>query len=105
MGDRQLTLRGVVHREGDEWIAHCLDLDIVSCASTPHEATAQLVDAVTAQLEYARDMDNGAYLFHPAPHEAWQRLAAALQSTLPTLRMSLAYNEPPTLLELQVKAV
>ena len=105
MGDRQQTLRGVMHREGDEWIAHCLDLDIVSCGPTEHEAARQLAEAVTAQLGYARDMDNNtAYLFHPAPSEAWERLAVAMQGKRPTIRLPLAYHEPPTLLELQVAA-
>jgi hypothetical protein len=104
MGDRHQTLRAVLHREGDTWIAHCLDLDIVSTGATQWDAARVLADAVIAQLAYAREEDNYAYLFHPAPADVWRRLAGALQGTQSTMIVQLANQEPPTVLELQVAA-
>jgi hypothetical protein len=104
MADRQQTLRAVLHREGDEWIAHCLDLDIVAAGATTLEAARHLAEAVTAQLAYARDEDNYAYLFRPAPPDAWRRLAAAMQGKQPTMILPLSQQVIPTALELQVVA-
>lgn len=104
MGDRYQTLRAVLHREGGEWVAHCLDLDIVSTGPTPEHATRDLAEAVTAQLEYAREHDNYAYLYHPAPPDVWQRLTVAMQGKQPTQRFPITRQEPVTFLELQTAA-
>ena len=63
MGDRQQTLRAVLYQEESEWVAHCLDLDIVATGPTRDQAAKQLVEAVTAQIGYARDHQNYAYLY------------------------------------------
>ncbi len=104
MGDRRQTLRAVLHHEEGEWVAHCLDLDIVSTGPTQDQAAGHLVEAVTAQLEYAWEHDNFAYLYHPAPLDAWQLLAKAIQGKQPTLLRELRDDRLPTLLELQVVA-
>lgn len=105
VGDRRQTLRAVLHQEGGEWIAHCVDLDIVATGPTTHEAARRLAEAVSAQLDYARDEDNYAYLFHPAPPDAWQRLASAIQGKQPTMVWPLKQPGIPTALELQVVAL
>jgi hypothetical protein len=51
------------------WVAHCLDLDIVATGPTRGQAAKQLVEAVTAQIDCARDHQNYAYLYRPAPLE------------------------------------
>jgi predicted RNase H-like HicB family nuclease len=104
MGDRFQTLRAVLHQEGGEWVAHCLDLDIVSTGQTLSEATHHLAEAVTAQLEYAREHDNYAYLWRLAPPDAWQRLTVALQGKQPTQRVPITKQEPVTFLEFQTAA-
>jgi predicted RNase H-like HicB family nuclease len=104
MGDRQQTLRAVLYQEEGEWVAHCLDLDIVATAPTRDQAAKQLVEAVTAQIDYARDHQNYAYLYRPAPLEVWQRLAEAIQGGLPTITLRVPNPPVPTSLELQTLA-
>ena len=48
------TLRAVVYHKEGEWVAHCVDLDIVSTGPTQAQAGRHLVEAVTAQREYAQ---------------------------------------------------
>jgi hypothetical protein len=72
-----------------EWVAHCLDLDIVVTGSTRDQAAKQLVETVTAQIDYACGSPDYAYLYRPAPLEVWQRLAEAIQGGLPTMTLGI----------------
>ena len=76
---KHMSFRATVLREGEEWIAHCLDLDIVSIGPTADAAMDQLAEAVGAQLWYAREHDNFEHLFRPAPDEAWKKLGEILK--------------------------
>ena len=78
MGAPPLSLRAMIYPEGSEWVAHCLDLDVVETGDTVEVAMSALAEAVGTQLWYAREHDNFAELFQPAPLEAWQRLGAIL---------------------------
>ena len=73
-----LSLRAMVYSEGTECFAHCLDFDLVETGDTSDAAMNALAEAAGTQLAYARTNDNFAYLFHPAPREAWQRFGEIL---------------------------
>jgi len=78
MGAPPLSLRAIIYPERSEWVAHCLDLDIVETGESVELAMSALAEAVGTQLWYAREHDNFLDLFHPAPREAWQRFGAIL---------------------------
>lgn len=82
---KQMSFRATVLREGGEWVAHCLDLDIVSTGSSAEEAMDQLADAVGTQLWYAREHDNYQHLFRPAPEDAWRKLGEILKGPYRTI--------------------
>jgi predicted RNase H-like HicB family nuclease len=73
------TFRATVSKEAGEWVAHCLDLDIVSTGPTAAAAMDALAEALGLQLAYARENDNFEYLVRPAPNEAWQKLAEIMK--------------------------
>lgn len=75
----------MIYPESPQWVAHCLDLDIVETGVTPEAALDVLAQAVGTQLWYAREHDNFANLFQPAPLEAWQRFGAILGGPYRTL--------------------
>jgi hypothetical protein len=104
MGDRQQTLRAVLYREEGKWVAHCLDVDIVATGPTRDHAAKELVEAVTAQIDYVRDHQNHAHLYRSAPLEVWQRLAEAIQGGLPTVTLGVPNPPVPTSLEPQILA-
>ena len=80
MGEaKHVSFRAAVFREAEEWIAHCLDFDIVSTGPTPDAAIDQLAEAIGAQLWYARQHDNFEHVFRPAPLEAWQKWGEILR--------------------------
>ena len=79
MGVPPLRLRALVYPEANEWVAHCLELDLVETAESPDAALDALLEAVQTQVTYAEAHDNGAALFHPAPAEAWSRFGRLLR--------------------------
>ena len=89
MGEAPLNLRAMVYADGEEWVAHCLDLDLVETGPSPDAATSALAEAVGTQVGYAREHDNFAHLFHPAPREAWQRFGEILRGAHRTLVRAL----------------
>ncbi|HXG15704.1 MAG TPA: hypothetical protein VNK50_05615 [Calidithermus sp.] len=102
---RQATFRAIAFREGQEWVAHCLDLDIVSSGRTRDEAVDALVEALGLQLAHARETDNYEYLFRPAPESAWQRLAEIMKGPHETLLRSIDdADDGHNLLETQLAA-
>jgi predicted RNase H-like HicB family nuclease len=42
---RPIALTAKIYREGDQYVAHCVELDIASCGDTEEEAFENLVDA------------------------------------------------------------
>jgi hypothetical protein len=67
-----ITLNIMIKKEGKEFIAHCLELDIVATAKTKKSVIDDMISLITAQIEYAFLNDNLAYLFRPAPSEIWE---------------------------------
>ena len=62
-------------QEGD-WLAHCLELDIVTVAPSPQEATDDILELICAQIRYAAENDNWDYLYKDAPKEVWDEYLA-----------------------------
>ncbi|MBI4011771.1 MAG: hypothetical protein HY359_05645 [Candidatus Rokubacteria bacterium] len=78
MGAPPLRLRVLLYPEAGEWIAHCLELDLVETADSPDAAVDALIEAVQTQVSYVEVHDNAAALFHPAPADAWARFGTLL---------------------------
>jgi hypothetical protein len=87
------TFRATVVSDGGEWIAHCLDLDVVSTGATAAAAIDALVEAVSLQLTYAREGGNYEHLLRPAPLEAWHTLAAIMKGPHRTFVRSIAEDD------------
>jgi len=65
-----LRLTSIVKREGDQYAALCLELDVASCGETREEAVAALRDAVETYLEYMQDTGRESQILRPVPTEA-----------------------------------
>ena len=79
----QLHLDIIIEKQDSEFVAHCLQMDIVSSAITEEIAVQEMVDLISAQVEFAIKHDNLEYLFKPAPAETWQKLARIFNSKNP----------------------
>lgn len=59
-------------KEGDEWIGHCLELDIVATAKNLKTLKEDMVSLIVAQVDYAFSNNNLDNLYRPAPPEVWK---------------------------------
>lgn len=62
----------LIKKEGELWVAHCLELDIVATADTRDQAQDDIEDLIAAQVNYALENDNLEYLYHSAPAAVWR---------------------------------
>jgi hypothetical protein len=74
---REVILQVLVSKTTRGYEAHCLQMDIVTEAETVERVMDDICDLIRAQYRYARDTDNLASVFVPAPPEEWQKLAHA----------------------------
>jgi hypothetical protein len=71
----RVPLRVVFYREGERWIAHCLEFDLVGDGDTKEEALRLLAEAIAVQVDASLEGDNLANLFTPADGEFFQKYA------------------------------
>ena len=67
-----IELRGVLYREAQWCIAHCLEMDVVAEGDSPFEAFSSLVELCGIKIEEAMKDGNLRSIFRPAPHEIWE---------------------------------
>lgn len=69
-GEANLTC--LTYKDGDFYIAHCLEFDIVGQGQTIEEAKKELAELIFEQIQYATEIDvEDKSLFHPAPQKYW----------------------------------
>jgi predicted RNase H-like HicB family nuclease len=76
MNALRIPLRVVFYKDNGEWVAHCLEFDLVGSGATKPDALAGLSDAIRIQVEESVANDNPRNLFSPADGEYFQRFAA-----------------------------
>ena len=79
MGPRsslRLLLQIVFYKEGDSWIAHCLEFDLVGDGVTRDKALGRLAEAIALQAAHATEHDNSSNLFSPADGKDFEMYAA-----------------------------
>ena len=64
----------LIKKEEGLWVAHCMELDIVSANKRLASVKKEIGDLITAQVSYAFENDNVENLYRPAPAEAWEKL-------------------------------
>ena len=72
-----LRFNVLIERQSDgEYLAHCLELDLVAEGSSVDEACREITNLVDVQVRTCIENDNMENLFFPAPKEAWEKLGA-----------------------------
>lgn len=69
----------LIKKVEDTYVAHCLELDIVSTSKDMDQVKNDLMDLIKVQVDYAFSNDNLDYLYHPAPPEVWKEFYACKQ--------------------------
>jgi hypothetical protein len=88
------TFNILMVEEGEMYIAHCLELDIVTTAESLNQAKNDIIDLIAAQLSYAFTNNNLDHLYHPAPPEVWRQFYACKEQFQEEHAISDLIGEP-----------
>ncbi len=72
----RIPLRVVFYAEEGEWVAHCLEFDLLGSGTTKQEAVESLSEAIRLQVDESLRSDNPRNLFSPAGGEYFEMYAA-----------------------------
>lgn len=70
--EMSITVNVLIKKEGDYFLAHCLELDIVATADSAEKVEKEIIDLIDAQIDYAFAHGNLENLYRPAPLEVWK---------------------------------
>ena len=71
-----INLSAIVYQEDGVWIAHCLELDIVTEGDDVDDAVRSLVSLCDLQIKTALEEGDVQSIFRPAPPEVWQMFSS-----------------------------
>lgn len=78
----RIPLRIVFYPEGQRWIAHCLEFDLLGDGSTQREAIECLIKAIHCQVEMSLAHDTPGAMFTPADPEYFEMFAKGKDSSV-----------------------
>ncbi len=95
-----LRLNIIIHQDDNEWVAHCLEMDIVATNTTAKKAEDDIIDLIKTQVIYAVENNNFDNLFKSAPPEAWSQLRDAHRCESKIIKISppkakTTHRKPP----------
>lgn len=88
-----IKLNIVVYKEGEEWIAHCLQMDIVASGRSKKAIEADIIGLIKTQMRFAFDNGNVENLFKPAPPEIWKMICQARRCDLRNIRLLIPHKK------------
>lgn len=77
----RLPLRIAFYQEDSDWIAHCLEFDLLGDGPTQQEAMKELAEAIFLQIEASVEHNNPVSLFNPAEGKFFEMFAAGRDVT------------------------
>lgn len=97
----RLPLRIVFYLEDGDWIAHCLEFDLIGDGPTQQDAMKELAEAIFLQIEASVEHDNPANLFSPADGKFFEMFAAGNDIT--RAELELRAFQPPRFDKFQIE--
>jgi hypothetical protein len=61
----------LIKKTDEGFLAHCLELDLVTTSPTVEQVREDIIDVIASQVDYAFTHDNLGFLYHPAPPDVW----------------------------------
>lgn len=84
-----IPLRVLFYKEDGDWIAHCLEFDLLGDGATKEDALENLTEAIGLQLEASLEFDNPKNLFCPAPGRFLEMFAAGRHTAVGNLSLCI----------------
>lgn len=67
-----MTFNVLIGKKEKVYVAHCLELDIVTTSTRIKDVKKEMGELIIAQVDYAFSNDNLENLFRPAPANVWK---------------------------------
>ena len=83
----------LIKKEENLYIAHCLELDIVSTSTNIKELRTEILALLVAQIDYAFSNNNLDYLYHPAPPSAWQEFYSCKDQIEKKIKIKSSFSQ------------
>lgn len=83
-----LVIRVLIYKDGDQFVAHALELDIPAYGATEEAAKKELEALVENQLSFAASKGKQEMIYFPAPQEFFERWETAQRASLKAERVS-----------------
>ncbi|MEA1963687.1 MAG: hypothetical protein U9O41_00930 [Candidatus Aerophobetes bacterium] len=77
------TIHVIGYKEGDHFIAHCLEFDLVSEGTSPEKAKDNLADLIFSYLQFAMEKNIAQFAYHPAPKVYWDKFEEIRRKKIP----------------------
>lgn len=76
----RLELTGIMKKEGRQYSALCLELDVASCGDTQEEALEALRDALETYIQYMVEEGREDEIYRPVPLEALREFLTDIEA-------------------------
>ena len=76
MQNLRVPLRILFYQADGQWIAHCLEFDLIGDGATKEQAMARMFEAIAIQVQVSLEYNNPENLFKPADSRYFLMFAA-----------------------------
>lgn len=88
-----IKLNVILYQEKDEWIAHCLQMDIVTANKDQRTVEDDIVDLIKTQVVYAFENENVENIFKSAPSTEWERLRQSQHCGIRKIKIAVSKTD------------
>lgn len=84
----RIPIRIVLYREDGEWVAHCLEFNLVGTGTEQTDAVKVLLEAIGTQVNASNRFRNDANLFSPADGKYFEMFAAGTDTGVGEIKIT-----------------
>lgn len=90
-----MFLRVLGYKEDGQWVAHCLEVDIIGTGHSYEVAKEDMIEALKAQYSFAQSKNDPGLMWHPAAHYYFVAWEKALAERMKSLNWTTSFNHEP----------
>ncbi|MEA3415985.1 MAG: hypothetical protein U9R02_07485 [Thermodesulfobacteriota bacterium] len=88
-----MTFNVLIGKKEKIYVAHCLELDIVTTGTRIKDVRKEMGELIVAQVDYAFSNDNLENLFCPAPANVWKTFYNCEEQAEKRIKLNSAFKK------------
>lgn len=88
-----MTFNVLVSKEEGVYVAHCLELDIVTTSTRIKDVKKEMGELIIAQVDFAFSNNNLENLFRPAPAKVWEIFYKCNEQTEKRIKLESVFKK------------